>query len=66
MKIVYQGETVETEATDVASFLAHRLGDSSSVLVEYRGDVYGAGADLAALALEEGSELNVFKIVAGG
>ena len=66
MKIVYQGAEAETDAADVAAFLASRLSDLSKALVEYRGEVFGPGGDLSALKLEEGAELNVFQIVAGG
>lgn len=66
MTINYQGAAVETAAPTVQDFLRARGVDSAVALVEYKGEVYARASDLAALALEEGAELNVFHIVAGG
>lgn len=66
MKIVYQGTEVETEETSVAGFLAERQVDVAKAIVEYAGEVYAPGADLAALALKSGAALDVFKLTAGG
>ena len=46
--------------------LKKRNIDPAKVIVEYRGEVYAPGADLSALAFNEGESLNVFKVVAGG
>ena len=66
MKIVYQGMAVETSAATVAGFLAEKGVDAARALVEYKGEVHAAGAGLDGLALDEGAELNVFALVAGG
>lgn len=66
MKIVYQGAEVETSASTVAGFLAERGVDAAKALVEYKGEVHASGEGLDALSIEEGAELNVFAIVAGG
>ena len=66
MTIVYQGNSVETSATSVAAFLAEKGIDAATSIVEYGGEICGKDADLAALALSEGAELNAFKIVSGG
>ena len=66
MKIVYQGEAVETTATTVAEFLSARGVDPAKAIVEYGGEVYAPGADLAGLALVDGASLDVFKMTAGG
>ena len=66
MKVVYQGEAVETAATTVAAFLAERGCDAAKSIVEYDGEVYAPGADLSALALKADAPLDVFKITAGG
>ena len=66
MTIVYQGKNMETSATSVAAFLAEKGIDAATAIVEYRGEICGKDADLAALALSEGAELNAFKIVSGG
>ena len=66
MNIVYQGIEVETSAATVAGFLAEKGVDAARALVEYKGEVHAAGAGLDALMLEEGAELNVFALVAGG
>ena len=66
MKIVYQGKPVETSAASVAAFLDANGVSAATSIVEYRGEIYGVGSDLAGLALEDGAELNVFRIVAGG
>ena len=66
MKIVYQGTEVETGQTSVAGFLAERRGDAAKAIVEYAGEVYAPGTDLAALELKPGAALDVFKLTAGG
>ena len=66
MKIVYQGEAVETTATTVAEFLSARGVDSAKTILEYGGEVYAPGVDLSALALVDGASLDVFKMTAGG
>ena len=66
MRIVYQGTETETAARTVGEFVDAKFPQRACVLVEYKGEAYGAGADLDSLPLEEGAELNVFKIVAGG
>ena len=66
MKIVYQGTEVETEETSVAGFLAERQVDGAKAIVEYAGEVYAPGADLAVLELKPGAALDVFKLTAGG
>lgn len=66
MTIIYQGKEVETEATTVAAFLAERAVDGAKAIVEYAGEVYAPGADLAALELKPGAALDVFKMMAGG
>ena len=66
MKIVYQGTEVETGQTLVAGFLAERQVDVAKAIVEYAGEVYAPGADLAALELKPGAALDVFKLTAGG
>ncbi len=66
MTIKYQGESVETTASTVSAFLEQRGIDVAKALVEYKGEVYAPGKGLDALVLEEGAELSVFHIVAGG
>ena len=66
MKIKYQGKDEETGATTVAAFLAGKGVDTKTAIVEYAGEIYGVDSDLAALPLDDGAELNVFKIVSGG
>ena len=51
MKIVYQGTEVETGQTSVAGFLAERQVDVAKAIVEYAGEVYAPGTDIAALEL---------------
>ena len=66
MKIKYQGDDEETEATTVAAFLAGMGVNTKTAIVEYAGEIYGAEADLSTLSLADGVELNVFNIVSGG
>ena len=66
MKIVYQGTEVETGQTSVAGFLVERQVDVAKAIVEYAGEVYAPGTDLAALELKPGAALDVFKLTAGG
>ena len=66
MKIKYQGDAVDTTAKTVAEFLSARGVDSAKAIVEYGGEVYAPGADLASLALKAEAPLDVFKMTAGG
>ena len=64
MKINYQGKTEETSVATVAEFLDEK-GVAANAVVEYRGEVLDASS-LAATPLEDGAELNVYRIVSGG
>ena len=66
MTIRYQGNDEETTTTTVAAFLAEMGVNAKTAFVEYGGEIYGAEADLSALSLTDGAELNVFNIVSGG
>ena len=66
MKVVYQGQDVETDQTSVAEFLAERGVDAAQAIVEYAGEVYSPGADLATVPLQPGAALDVFRLTAGG
>jgi sulfur carrier protein ThiS len=65
VNIVYQGKTTETASPTVGAFLAAIGVDAGKVIIEYKGDILSAEA-AASAPLEEGAELNAFKIVAGG
>ena len=64
MTIRYQGKKVETDAATVAAFLDAQ-GGAKDAVVEYRGEVL-ADAALNATLLEDGAELNTYRIVSGG
>ena len=64
MTIRYQGKNVETDAATVAEFLDAQ-GGAKDAVVEYRGEVL-ADAALDATLLEDGAELNTYRIVSGG
>ena len=66
MKIKYQGEAVDTTAKTVAEFLSAQGVDPAKAIVEYDGEVYAPGVDLASLALKAEAPLDVFKLTAGG
>ena len=66
MTVVYQGSPVETSARTVAELLASRAVDAAKAIVEYAGEVYAPGANLAALELKPGAAVDVFKLTAGG
>ena len=65
MKIKYQGKESETDADTVAAFLTTQGVKPSEAVIEYKGDILAGEAALAT-PLEDGAELNVYKIVAGG
>ena len=65
MKIKYQGKETETGADTVATFLTTQGVKPTEAVVEYNGDILSSEVALAA-PLEDGAELNVFRIVAGG
>ena len=65
MKVKYQGNDAETDATTVAAFLESRGVKTGEIVAEYKGGILSGEAAFAA-PLEEGAELNVFRIVAGG
>lgn len=66
MKIAYQGRSEETDAANVRALLEGKGVDMARAVVEFNGEAYGAGADLSALRIADGAEVNVFQIVAGG
>jgi len=65
LKVIYQGSAVETEASTVAQFLKERGVEPDRSVVEYRGDALVGEAALET-PLVDGSEINVFRICAGG
>ena len=65
MKIKYQGKESETVADTVAAFLTTQGVKPAEAVVEYKGDILSGEVALAT-PLEDGAELNVFRIVAGG
>ena len=64
MRIIYQGKAEETDAVTVAAFLAAH-GGAQETVIEYNGEIL-AGDAAPAIPLEEGAELNVYRIVSGG
>ena len=66
MKVVYQGQEVETEQNSVAAFLSERGVDSARAIVEYAGEVYPPGSHLADVPLKPGSSVDVFRLTTGG
>lgn len=65
MQIIYQGKSLETSAAFLAAFLAEKGISPANAVVEYRGEILDPGA-LEAARLEEGAEINVYRIVSGG
>ena len=65
MTIKYQGKETTTDATTVAAFLESLGVKTSEIVIEYKGEILSGAAALAA-QLEQGAELNAFRIVAGG
>ena len=65
MGILYQGKPEETSAASVAAFLAAKGIDAKAAVVEYKGEILSAES-AASAALEDGAELNVYRIVSGG
>ncbi|MBR4523453.1 MAG: MoaD/ThiS family protein [Kiritimatiellae bacterium] len=65
MKIIYQGKATETAPATVGAFLAANGIAAGKTVIEYKGEVL-SGEDAASALLEDGAELDVFKIVAGG
>ncbi|MBR5946886.1 hypothetical protein IKZ80_07360 [bacterium] len=64
MTIIYQGQKKETAAKTVADFLVEQKCAENSI-VEYQREILESSETASAL-LEEGAELNVYKIVSGG
>ena len=64
MKIIFQGNVVETDVATVGAFLAEH-GGAQEAVVEYRGEIF-ADAGVLNIPLEDGAELNVYRIVSGG
>lgn len=63
--ILFQGAKRQTDAASVAEFLKKEGIRTLAAIVEYKGEAYSPGMALD-MPLEEGAELNVFHIVAGG
>ena len=66
MKIKYQGEMIETAANTLSELLAEKEIDPSAVIIEADGEIHARGTDFSAVALKEGGEVNLFRVVAGG
>ncbi|MBR5548352.1 MAG: hypothetical protein IKU71_01350 [Kiritimatiellae bacterium] len=64
MTIIYQGKSTETFASTVAAFLKTK-GDTTNAVIEYKGEILDATV-LGATPLEDGADLNVYRIVSGG
>ncbi|MBO7653530.1 MAG: MoaD/ThiS family protein [Kiritimatiellae bacterium] len=65
MKIIYQGKETETGTTTVTAFLAAQGVKANEAVIEYNGEIL-SGQPALDVSLQEGAELNVFRIVAGG
>ena len=65
-RIVWQGQETETDAATVAAFLGEKGVDAAQAVVEWNGEVFAPGDDLSSVPIEEGGDLSVFKVVAGG
>lgn len=66
MTIVYQGRTEMVEASTLAQLMSAKGVDTAKAIVEAGGEIYAPGSDLGTVALAEGLEVNVFRVVAGG
>lgn len=64
MKIRYQGQEEEASAATVKAFLETK-GGAANAVVEYKGEILSS-ALLKTTPLEDGAELNVYRIVSGG
>lgn len=64
--IAWQGRAVETEAENVAAFLAELGVAAEQSVVEWNGEVFAPGEDLSAVPLSDGGSLSAFRVVAGG
>ena len=65
MKIKYQGKETETDAPTIAIFLEENGVVANEVVIELDGEIVAADA-IAGAPLRDSSDLNVFRIVAGG
>ena len=63
---VWQGKPAETDVATVAAFLEAQGVVAARCVVEWKGEAYAPGDDLSTLPREDGAELAVFKVVAGG
>lgn len=50
----------------LADYLAAKGIDPKTVIVEYQGEIYAPGTDLATVVYAEGDPVELFKVVAGG
>ena len=66
MTIVYHGRTETAEASTLAELMSAKGVDTAKAIVEAGGEIYAPGSDLGTVALTEGLEVNVFRVVAGG
>ena len=64
MKIIFQGNAVETGSATVGAFLAEH-GGAHEAVVEYKDEIF-ADAGALDIPLEDGAVLNVYRIVSGG
>ena len=66
MTISYQGKTETAEGRTLAELMSAKGVDTAKAIVEAGGEIDAPGSDLGAVALTEGMEVNVFRVVAGG
>ena len=66
MTISYQGKTETAEGRTLAELMSAKGVDTAKAIVEAGGEIYAPGSDLGAVALTEGMEVNVFRVVAAG
>lgn len=50
----------------LADYLTEKGYDAATVIVEYKGEIHAPGSDLSVVAYDEGSPVEVFRVVAGG
>lgn len=66
MRIRYQGDLIETDARTLGAFIDARFDQREGLLIEHNGDALPFDTDLDARPLEDGADLNVFRMVSGG
>ena len=66
MKSMDEMKTEKVAARSLKDVLDAKGIDSKTAIVEYQGEIYPPGSDLASVPYVENAKVEIFRVVAGG